>query len=166
MLALAQAYMARGNVSEDGSESADHRPEEGASTLRALCGQEGRRSRRRPQEALVSWHSSRSSRSTRGSATPAGALSDWNRIVELQPGSVQNWLFLATAAIAADKTGVALLAYGKALDLDPKGEFADEIRSQIKELKAQIKTQARLRRARRRRWVHETAHRVMSCRPQ
>lgn len=74
---------------------------------------------------------------SRGLDDPLGALAGYNRIVAEEPKVAGNWIDLALAAEAAGKPAAAVLAYRRALELEPKSPDAEAIRAKIKELKAQ-----------------------------
>lgn len=140
ILDLAGAYVGRGNLSADGSsgQKADMAKavalyEQYLGKKDAALGADPKTARLLALQSLVAAHTKL--------GDTAGVLADWNRIVDLQPRSVENWLFLATAAQSAGKNAVALLAFQKALDLDPNGQYATEIKAQIKTLEAQVKSQ-------------------------
>jgi tetratricopeptide (TPR) repeat protein len=140
IVALAEAYILRGNLQTDGSseQSADF---EKALELYAkymgmkdsALGANAKAARLRALESMIVIHQRLND--------AAGVLADWNQIVELQPRNIDSWVYLAAAAKAAGKLDIALLAYQKALALDPNGPDAEDLKAAIKTLKAEIKTQ-------------------------
>lgn len=55
-------------------------------------------------------------------------------LTELQPDDAETYLFYAQAAQSAGKADVAILAYRKYLELEPQGDYAEEVRDLLDDL--------------------------------
>jgi tetratricopeptide (TPR) repeat protein len=58
----------------------------------------------------------------------------YGRITDLQPNNAENYLYYGQAAQNAGKTDVAILAYGKFLELAPDSPYAEDVQGILDEL--------------------------------
>jgi len=56
------------------------------------------------------------------------------RLTGLQPDNADNFVFYGIAAMNAGKNNIALIAFGRYLELAPQGQYADEIKARIEQL--------------------------------